>query len=130
VIGSGGATGVHEHSWILQDDHLVICCCNEIFCLSIPDLDLKWRTNCDPATCFGIYKLEDEYIVHGEITITRLDRSGNIRWTFGGSDIFVSLDNDDAFRLYDDHIALTDFYKTKYKVGFDGREIGVPPKNK
>jgi hypothetical protein len=86
-------------------------------------LELKWATQSDPATCFGIYKLQDDYIVHGEIEISRLDKEGNIKWQFGGSDIFVTFDADDAFKLNADHIALTDFYRIKYKIDFNGKII-------
>ncbi len=123
VIGSGGATGIHQTSSLVDRDQLLICCCDTIFCLTLPDLELKWQVRADQATCFEIYKLQDDYIVHGEIEITRLDRDGNVKWQFGGSDIFVSFDNNEAFRLNDDHIALTDFYNIKYKIDFDGKVI-------
>lgn len=123
VIGSGGATGIYPNSSIIDNDLLLICCCDTIFCLILPGLKLKWATKSDQATCFGIYKLQDDYIIHGEIEISRLDREGNIKWQFGGSDIFVSFDSDGAFKLNSDHIALTDFYKTKYKIDFNGKPI-------
>lgn len=123
LIGSGGATGVHPNSSLVDNDRLVICCCDTVFSLSLPDLELRWKTKADPATCFEIYRLQDDYITHGEIEIARIDREGNIKWRFGGSDIFVSFDNDDAFKLNTDHIALTDFYKIQYKINFDGTVI-------
>lgn len=123
VIGSGGSTGIYKNSSIIDNDQLLICCCDTIFCLSLPDLGLKWTTQSDQATCFGIYKLQDDYIVHGEIEISRLNNEGNIKWQFSGSDIFVSVDSDDAFKLNADHIALTDFYKIKYKLDFNGKTI-------
>lgn len=123
VIGSGGATGVYPNSSTIDNDQLLICCCNTIFCLSIPELELKWATQPDQATCFSIYKFQDDYIVHGEIEISRLDKEGNIKWQFSGSDIFVSFDSDDAFKLNADHIALTDFYNMKYKLDFNGKTI-------
>lgn len=123
IIGSGGATGVNQNSSLIDNDRLLICCCDTVFSLTLPDVELKWKTQADQATCFEIYKLQDDYIVHGEIEISRLDREGNIKWQFGGSDIFVSFDNEEAFKLNADHIALTDFYKIKYKIDFDGKAI-------
>lgn len=123
IIGSGGATGVHQNSSLVDNDQLVICCCDTVFSLTLPDLELKWQTQADQATCFEIHKLSENYIVHGEIEISRLNREGNIKWQFGGSDIFVSFDNDEAFKLNADHIALTDFYNIKYKIDFDGKVI-------
>jgi outer membrane protein assembly factor BamB len=123
IIGSGGATGVHQYSSLLDNDQLVICCCDTVFCLALPDFKLKWKTQADQATCFQLFKLQDNYLVHGELQITSLDKDGKIIWKFGGNDIFVSIDEEE-FKLTDDHIMLTDFGKKKYKLDFDGKLIG------
>src|SRR5436190_1441480 len=48
VIGSiGGGTGIHETSTIIEDNRILLCCSDSIFCLSIPDLTLLWRTQAD-----------------------------------------------------------------------------------
>jgi hypothetical protein len=122
VIGSGGTTGIHAESSLINDDEILLCCCDTIICLSLLDLEVKWSTKSDEATCFGIYNLNEHYIVHGEIAISKLDKSGNKIWQFGGSDIFVSFD-DDAFKLNIDNIELKDFYGVKYKIDFDGNVI-------
>ena len=121
IIGSGGSTGINQHSSIIDNDQLLLCCCDTIFCLAIPSLTLKWKTQADPATCFKIFQQEGDYIIHGELQVTKLDRDGNKRWEFGGADIFVSIDNEDGFKLESDGILLTDFAKTKYKIDFDGK---------
>lgn len=121
IIGSGGATGVHQNSSLLNNNQLVICCCDTIFCLTLADLELKWKTQADQATCFKLFKLQNDYLVHGELQITRLDKDGKIKWQFGGADIFVSIEDEEEFKLAEDHIMLTDFGKTKYKIDFDGK---------
>jgi len=121
IIGSGGATCISLNSSVINNEELIICCCDTVFCLTIEGLKLKWQTRADQATCFGVYKLQNAYIIHGEIEISKLDQHGNIIWQFGGADIFVSFDEKESFRLNPDHIALTDFYKTKYKIDFDGK---------
>jgi hypothetical protein len=88
--------------------------------LSLPDLQLNWSTILDTATCFQIFKLDDDYLVHGEIEISRIDQKEAIKWKFGGADIFVSIDGEEEFKLGEDHILLTDFSKSKYKIDFDG----------
>ena len=123
IIGSGGATVVHQNSSLIDNDQLVICCCNTIFCLSLPDLELKWKNNADQATCFQIFKHQSEYIIHGEMQVVKLDKDGEVKWIFGGSDIFVSIDNEDEFKIVNDGILLTDFAKTKYKIDFNGKSI-------
>ena len=39
IIGSGGATGINNNSALLDTDKILICCCDTLFCLSVPDLD-------------------------------------------------------------------------------------------
>ncbi len=123
VIGSGGATGIHKNSALLDADQLLLCCADTIFCLMLPDLDLKWKTKADQATCFQIFKYEDDYLIHGELQVSKLDSNGEIKWEFSGADIFVSIDNEEEFRIENDGILLTDFEGTKYKIDFNGRLI-------
>jgi outer membrane protein assembly factor BamB len=123
IIGSGGATAVHQNSSLLDKDQLIICCSDTIFCLTLPDLELKWKTQTDQATCFQIFKKQDDYIIHGELQVVKLDKDGKIKWEFGGADIFVSIDNEEEFKIENDGILLTDFAKTKYKIDFEGKLI-------
>lgn len=84
---------------------------------------MKWKTQTDPATCFQVFRLQNDYVVHGELQIVRIDKNGKIKWEFGSADIFVSVDNTEEFKIENDGILLTDFSNTKYKIGFDGRLI-------
>ena len=90
VCSSGGSTGIHPRCFILGHDRIAICCGDNVFCLKIPDLGLIWNIKVDSATCFEIFKLEDSYIVHGELEISRLDAQGKVVWKFSGSDIFTT----------------------------------------
>lgn len=123
LIGSGGATSIHKNSSLLDNDQLLICCSDSIFCLTLPNLELKWKIQADQATCFQIFKQQEEYIIHGELQITKLDKGGNKKWEFGGADIFVSIDNEEEFKIENDGILFTDFSNTKYKIDFDGKLI-------
>ena len=123
VIGSGGATGISQNSSLIDNDQLLVCCSDTIFCLTLPELGLKWKTCADQATCFQVFKQQDFYIVHGELQVTRLDKNGQIVWAFGGADIFVSIDNEEVFKVENDGILLADFGKTIYKLDFNGKLI-------
>lgn len=121
AIGSvGGSTCIHKSSTIVENDRLLVCCSDTIFCLSIPDLNLLWRTQADQATCFEIYKYQDSYIVHGELEISRLDKDGKILWQRSGADIFTTQDGKDDFRITDNYILATDWENRKYKFDFNG----------
>jgi len=121
AIGAiGGGTSIHETSTIIEDGRLLICCSDTIFCLSIPDLALLWRTQADGTTCFEIYKYQDTYIIHGELEISRLDRDGKILWQQGGADIFVTTDDEQSFELTKHFIMAKDFENSVYKFDYDG----------
>lgn len=124
VIGAeGGGTGIHDTSVIIESDRFLICCSDTVFCLSIPDLILLWRTRADQTACFEIYKYQESYIVHGECEISRLDKDGEILWQNSGADIFTTLDGRDCFSINDNFISATDWGNKKYKFDFNGRSI-------
>ena len=124
VIGSiGGGTGIHDKSVIIESDRILICCSDSIFCLSIPGLNLLWRTKADWATCFGIHKYNDNYIIHGELQISLLNSSGEIVWQQSGRDIFTTLEGKDDFEITDKFILVTDWENRKYKFDFNGQVI-------
>ncbi len=121
LIGSGGATGIYENSSLIQDNRLVICCCDTIFCISLPKLQLNWKIKADLATCFQVLPLDEDFIVHGELQISRIDMNGYVKWSFSGHDIFVSMDENSSIELLSDHILLHDFIGTHYMLDFDGK---------
>ena len=123
VIASGGATGIHSTASLLDNDHLLLCCSDTVFCLILQDLELKWKVQADQGTCFQIFKQHDDYITHGEVQVTKLDKDGNIKWEFGGGSLLVSIDNDEEFKIESDGIIITDFSNTKYKIDFNGKLI-------
>jgi len=121
LTGSGGTT-IHPTSAIVDENSLLVCCGDSVFSLDLPSLELKWQAHADPVACFQIYKIEEEYLVHGEVEITRLNRYGDVIWAFSGRDIFVSSDNEPSFLLKKDRILLVDWEKNKYELGFNGKE--------
>lgn len=130
IAGEGGATGIHDTSTIIDEDKLLICCCDSVFCLNLPNLEMDWQTKADWATCFQIFKLEETYLIHGELEISRLDKTGKILWQFGARDIFVSLGGTDIFEIHSDNILVSDWTETVYKLDFDGKLISeILPKN-
>ena len=124
IIGSiGGGTGIHKTSVIYENTRVLICCSDSIFCLSIPELTLIWRTQADQASCFEIYQYQESYIVHGELEISRLDKNGKIIWQQSGADIFTTIDGRQDFELTDKYIIDTDFENRVYKFDYDGNSF-------
>ena len=124
IIGSiGGGTTNHVKSTIFENERFLICCSDTVFCLSIPDLNLLWRTQADQASCFEIFKYKDNYIIHGEFEITRLDKNGVILWQHSGADIFTTINGKDDFELTDKYIIAKDFENRIYKFDYNGTDF-------
>ena len=131
VLACGGATSITPYSAIIDEKYLLICCCNKVFNLRLPDLELNWVIEADMATCFGIYQFGDSYIIHGELSISRLSRDGKIEWQQGARDIFVNIDNaGNTFKMHDEYIELMDWGGFRYKLFYDGVMIddGMAPR--
>lgn len=121
IIGSiGGGTGIHRSSQVIEDEKIYICCSDTIFCLTIPELDLIWKTKADQASCFGIFKYRDSYIIHGEYNISRLNSAGQLIWQKSGADIFTTPEGTNGFEITEEYIKATDWENRSYKFDFDG----------
>lgn len=123
ILASGGGTGVHTDSALIDNNSLIIRCCNKLFSLTLPNLETNWVTEVDWATCFAIHKYQDSYISHGETSIARVDRNGNILWSFSGADIFVRLEEGNPFEMHDDYLELMDFNGSTYRIDYNGNSI-------
>ncbi|MDF2187912.1 hypothetical protein [Paraflavitalea sp. CAU 1676] len=123
LLADAGATSVTSDAVLIDGDNLITRCCNTVFCLSIPELNLIWMAEADWATCFSIHKYQDSYITHGEISVARIDRKGNLLWSYSGTDIFVCLDRGTPFKMHNSHIELTDFSGGKYEIDYNGETI-------
>jgi len=124
IIGAeGGASGLSENSQIIENEQILICCSDSVFCLELPTLNLKWKIKPDEITSFRIFKINNGYIVHGELQITRIDNEGKIIWKQGGADIFVNPNGKDDLEINDDFIKAVDWENRVYKWDLDGKEI-------
>jgi hypothetical protein len=124
IIGAeGGASGLHKTSQITETNRILICCSDSVFCLDLPTLNLNWKSKVDEATAFEIFRIDNGYIIHGELEIIRIDDNGNIIWKNGGADIFVTPDGKEDFEIKDNFIKATDWENRTYKWNFNGVEI-------
>lgn len=118
-----GATGIHTNSFIIRNDVIFICCSDKVYALHLPNLKLKWMKSLDPFTSFAIHRFENDFIIHGELNIFRVDEEGNIKWKFGGKDIFVNTNGKKEFEIIGDKIHLTDWENNCYILDGNGKEI-------
>ena len=121
LLASGGATSIHDHSGVIHDDSLILAVGPFIVSLSLPTLELNWKTQSDYATCFGVYHSEKHhcYISHGELEVARVSYTGKIDWVQSGADIFTN-----GFIVTDDSIKAIDFRNDAYEWNIeDGRLV-------
>lgn len=116
LISHGGGTGIHETCSIIENNLLFICCASSVFCLTLPELVLRWRTTADSATCFEIVKYKNDLIIHGELEITKLDKEGNIIWGFSGNDVFTTPIGKNTFKIVDDVICATNWENATFEL--------------
>jgi len=121
ICESGGATAIHDNSFIIAGDVLLVCCCNTVYSFKIPELNLNWRKEFDPATCFAIYPFKEDIIIHGELEIKRVDLDGNIKWDFSAKNIFVTQDGREAVKFNGDKIEVIDWDGDKYVLDENGQ---------
>jgi len=121
LIGAdGGTSGIHTNSTTFSQGGLIIYCSYTVFKLSLPYLNLNWKTIADAENCFAIYKLDKDFVVHGELEISRLDNEGKIGWKQPGKDIWTTAEGLDDFTMHDDYILATDWEYDIHKFEFNG----------
>lgn len=123
IRSTGGASGIHQTSQILTNDRITICCSESVFHLSIPTLSLEWITKADDSTCFQIFMYKEDFIIHGELNITRLSSSGEIVWQNSGADIFTTEKGEDNFELKNEIIQVRDWNNQLYKFDLEGKHL-------
>lgn len=128
ICESGGATAITDKSFIIEDDKIWICVCNKVYCLEIPSLELIWRKEIDFITNFSIHKVQEDFIIHGELEIKRITKNGEAIWSFGGRDIWVNLEDKTEFNIENNQIHLFDFESNEYILDFNGQTILDNPK--
>ncbi|MEK6256314.1 MAG: hypothetical protein N2C13_03225, partial [Chloroflexota bacterium] len=113
LLSSGGGPGIHENTAITHDDSIIIAVGAFLACLSVPSLKLKWETQADEGTCFGVHHstIKQCYISHGELEISRLNYDGEIEWKFSGKDIFTG-----ELNIVGDTIEVSDFNNENYAI--------------
>lgn len=121
----GGYTTIHDNSFAITNDTILICCCDKIYSVSIPELKINWKKRFDPATCFAIHPFQDDFIIHGELQITRINREGNEKWKFIAGDIWVTPDGKESIELTDSRIKLTDWEGYVYELDSNGQELSL-----
>lgn len=71
----------------------------------------------------SIHRVEDGYILYGEMEIIMITNDLEVKWRYSGRDIFITIDGSCAFELKKDAIYLRDFEGNQYVVSYEGTTI-------
>lgn len=123
ICEPNGITIDDKTNYLIENDRVYICARNLIYALNIYDLSISWRKEIDNVYCLGLFRLEEDILVHGELEIHRIDLDGNIKWRFSGSDILLNIEGKNELTINKDFINLIDFNGKDYKIDLDGKII-------
>mgnify|MGYP005762644555 FL=1 len=101
---------------VLLDDAIVQMQISDAYIIKYIKLDCF-------GTNFGIYRVKNGYILHGEIEITMLGSDFTKKWKFTDSDIFSSASGKKSFELHEKFISLYDFDDNYYEIDYNGKLI-------
>jgi len=120
----GSLYGVESNYAVLKDRELVFLIEKDIFIINIDEYKLiKYRKIECFGDNFGIYLVNDGYIIHGEMEVFKLDYELDKVWQFLGADIFVTQDEKLPFLINGDRIKIYDWNGTYYEIDLDGKLI-------
>ncbi len=124
IILIGDSHSMVEHCALLENHMLTVLLNNVIIQLDLTDCSLVRAKELDWLGCnFELHKIESDYLIYGEIFISRLNRNLEKLWGFSGKDIFASVTGKQAFELGTNAIRLYDFLGNFYEIDFAGKRI-------
>ena len=122
LVGDGNS--YDDNCAILEEKTLTVLQGWDILQFDVLSGELEKRKTLDNTGCnFAIYKVDQDYIIYGEIDITSLNSDLETKWSFSGRDVFVSISGKTAFEIRENSICLYDFEDNYYEINFDGKLI-------
>lgn len=113
-----------ENCAILEERRLIVLQNYDIYVIDLEEMRITGKYYVEDMACnFGIYRIADGYIIHGEIEIKKLNLQFERIWSFGGRDIFVNPNGKKEFEIAENTIRLYDFENNYYEIDFDGKEL-------
>jgi hypothetical protein len=130
ILGIDGGVYLHtaddkdnSYSVKLTDICLILSLGFTFLCFDVNTQDITWNIRPDHAEIFEFYDLQDDYLLRGEYAIHRIDKNGNVKWSYGGMDIWVNIDGKSEVIIESDKILLTDFDNNEYVINYEGKTM-------
>lgn len=112
----------------LTENNIIMSLGFSLLSLNLNELKLDWIIRPDINEIFGFLDLNDDILLRGESQIHRIDKKGNVKWSFGGNDIWVNLEGKNELNIEENTIRLFDFESNEYLLNFNGVELEYKPK--
>jgi len=126
LFENGGKSAISEDIYEMENEKIWICIGDKIYCLNIPDLTIAWFKETNYGTNHSINKFRNDFIIHGELGILRMNKEGEIIWKFmGGGGVFIP--GKERLKILDTHIELTDGNDNNFIINEFGEEIKKKP---
>lgn len=119
-------TDANGQSVKIDNDNLILSLGMNFISIDLKDFKLNWKLEPDMAEVFEFYDLENDYLLRGEVGIHRIDKTGQVKWTFSATDIWVNMEGRSEVEITENSIKLLDFNSDQYEIDFDGKEIKKP----
>ncbi len=130
ITGIKGGSYLHKksdkengQSVKIDNDNLILSLGLNFVSIDLDKLKLNWKLEPDMAEVFEFYDLEDNYLLRGEVGIHRIDKTGQVIWTFSATDIWVNIEGQPEVEINEKSIKLIDFNSDQYEIDFNGEEI-------
>jgi hypothetical protein len=107
----------------LEGDDLIISIGFTLLSFNLSTIQLRWKIRPDQAEIFEFYDLEGDILLRGELAIHRIDKKGNIKWSYVGQNIWVNIAGKKEIEIGNNKIKLVDFESNEYWIGFDGKTL-------
>lgn len=107
----------------IDSDNLILSLGLNFVSIDLNELKLNWKIEPDMAEVFEFYDLENDYLLRGEVGIHRIEKSGQVKWTFSATDIWVNMEGRPEVEIGENSLKLLDFNSDEYEIDFDGKEI-------
>ncbi|MEO8516653.1 MAG: hypothetical protein ABI426_07915 [Flavobacterium sp.] len=104
----------------LNESNLIMSLGFTILSLNLKEIEIDWILRPDISELFEFYDLEEDILLRGEHRIFRIEKNGNIKWEYGGRDIWVNLEGKKEVSIEENKIRLFDFESNEYLLNFDG----------
>lgn len=108
----------------VRPDTLYLPAQNELAALDLASLRVRWETESDLCGIQCIHELpgQDSLIVHGELSIARVEPDGTMTWGQAGRDIFSG-----ESRIVGDAVEVTDWHGELYRFRLSDGEMLAGP---